>query len=537
MDNLGRMFRPLGVELQRGDDYARGGANTPSSSSKNHRRDAVVEDRDVVPPGWTSYLSSLSPPHLGMPPSALYCIGAMILLSTFAASTMSFVARSRRIRRRQVAFAMDANEAEIVEFYEREEMMERGGTSPAKKGRGEGEGEGDDYDEWRRLLFVEMRCQGDDGGGPRDADRLDPSSAGGTPREHPYRRVTSDDDSLLGHSRLHPASERVRQHGGCDLYYSRVLGQLLDYEDEDVGDGTRPLADEGGREIKDEELRIYRDAQCDDDVNSIHHNVRDCQNAVSETFSSLTCDAYDGGAMDSDGAGELRCDQVDPTAVVETMQHQEQSAAMVDCELLKRTQTAEEEYEQGQDYRSQSPLSLSSSLSSLTSEGFDIETPSPSRRMCVQNNNATDSSCADTSLVMSNGEGQVSNRPSVTPDAANVASATCDTSPRSNLRNDRNHRTAPRGEQELPSRRHVSFSPKVEICSIPPAPAATYQRRADELSFEGYLYIMLIALAIAIAVFSLFPAHPSLSPLHFTARGDIFQFTVNLLKSQWDVEL
>ncbi|KAL3807147.1 hypothetical protein ACHAXA_011771 [Cyclostephanos tholiformis] len=438
---------------------------------------------------------------------------------------MSFVARTRR-RRLQVAVAMDSDEAEIVEFYEREEMMERGGTPPpSKKGHGveveQGDEGGEDVKEWRRNLPDETRCKGDDGGGPRGDDPFDQSSRGGAPREHPR----------------------------CDLYYSWVLGQILDYDDEDVGDGTRPLADEGVREVKVEERGIHRDAQCDDDGNSIHNDDRDFQDAVLETFSSLTSDEDKGGAVDSDGDGELRQDQVDPTpADVQTTPYQEQSAELTDCELLMRTQTAKEGHGQRQEreqehthHRPPSPLSSSSSISPLTSEGFDIEAASASRRERVQKINATNSSCASTSFVMPRVEGHVSGRPSVPHAATNVedyvASSTGDTPPRSDLHNDQSRCTALRRQRDFSSRRHVSFSSEVEVCNIPPRPAATVQTQADELSFEGYLYIMLIAVAIAIAVFSLVPAHPSLSPLHSKVRGDIFQLTDNLLKSQWDVEL
>ena len=83
----------------------------------------------------------------------------------------------------------------------------------------------------------------------------------------------------------------------------------------------------------------------------------------------------------------------------------------------------------------------------------------------------------------------------------------------------------------------MSFSPEVEVCDIMLGHAATGCIRVHELLFEGYLYMMLLAVAVAIAVFSLVPAHPSLSPVHSMARGDIFRLTENLLNSQWDVEL
>ena len=80
--------------------------------------------------------------------------------------------------------------------------------------------------------------------------------------------------------------------------------------------------------------------------------------------------------------------------------------------------------------------------------------------------------------------------------------------------------------------RRVSFSPEVRIREIPRA----QPRRNNELSSESYLYIMLFSVAIAIAVFSLVPAHPSLSP-HSLTGGEILQRAESMLSSQYDVEL
>ncbi|KAL3783702.1 hypothetical protein ACHAW5_005187 [Stephanodiscus triporus] len=423
---------------------------------------------------------------------------------------MSFVARSRARPRRGVAIAaIDEDEAEIVEFYEREEMMERG-TPPAKGRRDDNED--DNEDTWRRLLGGTKR-QGDGDDGFRGDDPSGPSSAE-SPCENSHRRSASD-SSLLGHPHHHPAGENTRRHSKCDLYYSRVLGQLLNYEDEDVGDAVRPLTDQG------EDEGDGDDAPC--------HDVRDCQISVLENFSSLTSEE------EFEGANELEHDRADPTATADdTPPDPRQYAISAGVSLFERTPTAGEGQGQVQEpgqeqacYRPPSPLSSSSSISSLSSEGFDIEAPSAKLL------------CASITPVSPGGEEQVSRRPTPTAAAADaeydVASPTNNTPTRSNLHHDQSRCTL-RGEKNLSSRRRVSFSPEVEVCNITPGHAATTgQKRVHELSFEGYLYIMLLAVAVAIAVFSLVPAHPSLSPVH--SRGDIFRLTENLLNSQWDVEL
>ena len=551
LENLGRVFRP---RWGRNDDddarvVAGGLPSAPSSpsSSRNRRRNRAVRGGGVdggdLPA--VADIGASSPPRpllLGLPPSAAFsCVAAIILLWSLAASSLSFVARSRGRRRRGAVVAMDKDEAEIAEFYEREEMMECG-TSPDMGSAGE-EDDDDEDEEWRRLLGG-TECQVDGGGGSLCDDPSGPSSAG-PPRENTHRRSASD-PSLVGHPRHHTAGEGPRRHSGCDLYYSRVLGQLLDYEDEDFGeDGARPLADEREMNEEEEEGGIHRDAPYDEDGDSPHHDDRDCQIAVLENLSSLTYEEDYGGAG---GAVELEQDRADPTAAAEdTPPGPQQSAVSACCALFEGTLTAGEGQEQelGREnvyYRPPSPLSSSSSISSLTSEGCDIEAPSGSWHERGQENDATNLSCAATPLVVPEGEGQVSRSPSLTLAAANaeydvVSPARSNMPARCNPHHDRSRFTALRGEKEQSPRRHVSFSPNVEVCDITPRHPASGQKRVDEVSFEVYLYVMLLAVAVAITVFSLVPAHPSLSPVHSTARGGILQLTENLLNSQWDVEL
>jgi len=78
--------------------------------------------------------------------------------------------------------------------------------------------------------------------------------------------------------------------------------------------------------------------------------------------------------------------------------------------------------------------------------------------------------------------------------------------------------------------RRVSFNPEVTIKEIP-------RRQEAVMSSEKYLYCMLFTVGIAIAVFSLLPTHPSLSPITSMTREEIIHRADYLLSSQWDVEL
>ncbi|KAL3796781.1 hypothetical protein HJC23_010928 [Cyclotella cryptica] len=79
--------------------------------------------------------------------------------------------------------------------------------------------------------------------------------------------------------------------------------------------------------------------------------------------------------------------------------------------------------------------------------------------------------------------------------------------------------------------RRVSFNPEVTIKEIP------RRRQEAAISSEKFLYCMLLTVGIAIAVFSLLPTHPSLSPITTMTREEILHRADYLLSSQWDVEL
>ena len=79
--------------------------------------------------------------------------------------------------------------------------------------------------------------------------------------------------------------------------------------------------------------------------------------------------------------------------------------------------------------------------------------------------------------------------------------------------------------------RRVSFNPEVQVKEIP--------RREvnDGYSSERHFYFMLLMVGMLIAVFSFFPAHPSLSPIASMTRKEVLRRADSMLSSQWDVEL
>jgi len=84
------------------------------------------------------------------------------------------------------------------------------------------------------------------------------------------------------------------------------------------------------------------------------------------------------------------------------------------------------------------------------------------------------------------------------------------------------------------NRRRVSFCAQVQVKEIPKDPSPDKQ----ELSFESYLYVMLLGIAGLILIFSLLPAHPSLSPtLATVTKDEMFERAEALLNGHWEVEL
>ena len=79
--------------------------------------------------------------------------------------------------------------------------------------------------------------------------------------------------------------------------------------------------------------------------------------------------------------------------------------------------------------------------------------------------------------------------------------------------------------------RRVSFNPEVQVKEIP-------RREVNNgYSSERSLYFMLLLVGMLIAMFSLFPAHPSLSPIASMTRKEVLRRADSMLSSQWDVEL
>lgn len=207
-----------------------------------------------------------------------------------------------------------------------------------------------------------------------------------------------------------------------------------------------------------------------------------------------------------------------------------------------------------QDHRedgSSPPSSSCSSISSLTLEGYDIEEPFDDGSSRLRRGRTKLGDGEPSSSPVNESDHAIDGMPA--PEERFSATANTDreevspahddadaiTPPRGNLHRDRSARRHRRSliskrenDKKSPSGRTVSFSPVVDVCRIP-----RKARRKESLSSEGYVYIMLFAVAIAIAAFSFLPAHPSLSPIYTMTRGEILSRAENMLSSQWDVEL
>jgi len=394
---------------------------------------------------------------------------------------------------------LDENEAEIVEFYEKE--MECGTfgvqTIPflqqdAERGVDEHhhplKRQGSGSERW--LMSSDSRILS-------DSSLL---LAG----HHIHRRSASD--PLLTRHHVHPGAETRESHG--DSYYSRVL-QTLHYEEDE----------------EDEEVQMD---EGDDQSN------QECQNTLLENVSSLTEEHVEEAKQVA-----KECMQVHPTLALSSPRSQ---PTVMDDEdtCFESTQSEEVRREQETEThrpQSQSPLSPSSSISSLTLEGCYIDAafggPSCQDNKSKHDGEASSLLHASTTIFVPGPE-QVSKSLCLTTGTKSEYddSHTCVTPPRSNLYQDR-RQSLIKVEQKLS--RRVSFSPEVKVCEIPRQ--TKQQQQHGELSSESYLYIMLFTVAIAIAVFSLMPAHPSLSPISSMTRGEFFERAETMLTSQWDVEL
>lgn len=386
----------------------------------------------------------------------------------------------RRLHRERNTIILDEKEAEIVEFYERVEC----GTSQTNP-------------------FLEDVKQGADEHPIKrsSSERWMMNSERNLSDHHHHR--SSSDSSLMRHHVIHPGAEM--RENQCDLYYSRVL-ETLNY---DVDDDEVDLAEE-------EQERM--DNGGDD---------QECQQiTILENIASLTNE--EGNEVESDKASKKA-----------DCSHLEEAEDGIDTECFESAQSEEVEGKKSHVRCPQSPPSSSSSISSLTSEGYDIEAPFSGEHDSHQGDSlkvhgvkeASSPLHFSTAIIMPGPE-EIVSRNLAPSDYSDYVSSTGATPQRSNLYHDRCQSLI---ENEPKLQRRVSFSPEVEIREIP----TRGEPKANHEQHESYLYIMLFTVAITIIVFSLMPtAHPSLSPVYNTmTRGDIFQRAESILSSQWDVEL
>jgi hypothetical protein len=190
----------------------------------------------------------------------------------------------------------------------------------------------------------------------------------------------------------------------------------------------------------------------------------------------------------------------------------EQDGDFHDCESQSHQQSQSE--------------SISSSISSLTSD--DIEASFSFSTVASEEDISLNACTATESQERPHPAFNYTGSP-LHSEAERTISATADTPVIQNLFRDRKDplEDIPRPQLE----RRVSFNPEVTVKEIP-------RRQAnDHLSSEKYLYFMLLAVGIMIAVFSFFPAHPSLSPIASVTKKEALRRADSILSSQWDVEL
>ena len=391
--------------------------------------------------------------------------------------TIAFVRPSQDRRRldrlahfhHQGKLILDEDEAEIVEFYEKE--MECGGTIPFLQ-------EAEEHPKLKR--------QG--------------SSCG-------FERKLSD--SSLTKSFRRSESDPGRGTSQGDLYYSRVL-ETLHYDDDD-----------------EEEYQVQLPAKEKEETEQKLDNGIDqeCQITLFENISSLS--EEDGDEAESGRKACMGDGSTKLSGSIEVTPHSPPHQLMGEndddtCFVSAQSQGGGEEEDQEQS-RPQSPQSTSSTISSLTLEPeYDIEAPpkkkdalSPLHELVAEVMAGPDTSLPTTDTTKSE----------------NCVSPTSATPPRGNLYQDR-YQQQSIVKSEMKLSRRVSFSPDIKVREIP-----STTRQHDELSPEMYLYIMLFFVAVAIAMFSFIPAHPTLSPVYSMTRGEMLERAEKMLSSQWDLEL
>ncbi len=412
--------------------------------------------------------------------------------------------RSRR--RRSNRIVLDENEAEIVEFYEKEFTSLQ--MIPFLH---------DDDDDHHNVVVAVVaksssaRVNDEDTQVPYQHLLLDSPTRHNTPLHHNW---SASDSSLMRHNPSR--GSEMRQSQG-DLYYSMVL-QTLIHDDDNISDEILHLS-----EVEDKNS---------DSGDNEKEEACIGPTMVMENVSSLTEEEECQGAGNVDVAryvAESNDDVDDDLASFKSAQSEE--------EVASQEHQCDKQHPLPQD-----PPSSHSSMSSLTSDGYDIEAACGSRRVhekaSMKHTSGTHDDSTTTRLA------QCSRRLALTaamdPDQEDVWPAASAPTPPGNLRQERRHlnnlaKSATSKATKQLSRR-VSFCGVVRVRRIPWT-QSTKQQCDEKSSSECYLYFMLFTLAIVIGIFSLMPANPSLSPIHSMDRVDIFQRADAILTSQWDVEL
>eukprot|EP00579_Thalassiosira_antarctica_P002694 CAMPEP_0201875298 /NCGR_PEP_ID=MMETSP0902-20130614/7313_1 /ASSEMBLY_ACC=CAM_ASM_000551 /TAXON_ID=420261 /ORGANISM="Thalassiosira antarctica, Strain CCMP982" /LENGTH=730 /DNA_ID=CAMNT_0048402327 /DNA_START=155 /DNA_END=2347 /DNA_ORIENTATION=+ len=291
----------------------------------------------------------------------------------------------RRLHRGRNTIILDEKEAEIVEFYERVEC----GTlqtipflQDVKEGAEEHPIKRSSSERWMM-----------------NSERNLPETS--LTRQH---HRSSSDSSLMRHHVIHPGAEM--RENQCDLYYSRVL-ETLNYEDDD-----------------DEVDLVEEQEQMDDGGDD-----QECQITILENIVPLTNQKGDDLESEKDG------EKADCT-------HLEEAGNGSDTECFESAPSEEVQEKESQLRCPQSPPSSSSSISSLTSEGYDVEAPFGGEN-CHQDDslkvhNVTEASSplhVSTTIVMPGPE-EVVSRNLAMSDFSDYVSSTGATPQRSNLYRD-----------------------------------------------------------------------------------------------------
>ena len=324
----------------------------------------------------------------------LFLGGSFIVSSSSNHSEMLF---------RRNSLLLDENEAEIVEFYEKE--MEGGMLSQQHPSVPLF-----DHHDHHHLLSDHDDNEG--GGGTithHPAPILKRASTGGSTDirlmknspernqsdsclsrtatrlsyNHHHHVRSSSDSALSRHLFIGGESSSTLLKGSkCDLYYSRVLQDIetLDYEDDVVEDlqVDNDVAEAEGGEA------MIRNGRED----AMELGDQECQFTLMENLSSLSEEKDDADAdriVKGDGTEDVQTSTAAPPA---TPSHPQTT---VSGEGEDDTCFESAHSEEREDSRPQSPQSQSSSISSLTSEGYDIESPfrgsSKEEKEEVPNNN------------------------------------------------------------------------------------------------------------------------------------------------------